>query len=102
MTPLWELFLYLSTIDYLSLATQAYCVKCKAKRDMEDEKQITMKNGQRALSGTCPVCGTKMFKIGGGRVKTEAAPKAKAGTSKPTKKSSSKAKAKTKSKTKRK
>lgn len=77
---------------------------------MEDEKQITMKNGQRALSGTCPVCGTKMFKIGGGRVKTEAAPKAalkaapkaKAGTRKPTKKSSSKAKAKTKSKTKRK
>ena len=37
---------------------------------MEDEKQITMKNGQRALSGTCPVCGTKMFKIGGGRVTT--------------------------------
>ncbi len=39
---------------------------------MEDEKQITMKNGQRALSGTCPVCSTKMFKIGGGRVKTAA------------------------------
>ena len=39
---------------------------------MEDEKQITMKNGQRALSGTCPVCGTKMFKIGGGRVKVAA------------------------------
>jgi uncharacterized Zn finger protein (UPF0148 family) len=67
---------------------------------MEDEKQITMKNGQRALSGTCPVCGTKMFKIGGGRVTTAATPKAKAGTRKPTKKSSSKAK--TKSKTKRK
>jgi hypothetical protein len=57
---------------------------------MEDEKQITMKSG------------TKMFKIGGGRVTTAAAPKAKAGTRKPTKKSSSKAKAKTKSKTKRK
>ena len=50
---------------------------------MEDEKQITMKNGQRALSGTCPVCGTKMFKIGGGRVKVAAAPKAKAGTENP-------------------
>ncbi|MGH9976174.1 MAG: DUF5679 domain-containing protein [Nitrososphaeraceae archaeon] len=86
------------------MATQAYCVKCKAKRDMEDEKQITMKNGQRALSGTCPVCSTKMFKIGGGRVKTVAAPKAKAGKSKVAKKSSSKAKvkAKPKSKTKKK
>jgi uncharacterized Zn finger protein (UPF0148 family) len=71
---------------------------------MEDEKQITMKNGQRALSGICPVCGTKMFKIGGGRVKTAAAPKAKAGKKKAAKKTSSKAKvkAKTKSRTKRK
>ena len=70
---------------------------------MRDEKQITMKNGQRALSGICPVCGTKMFKIGGGRVKTAAAPpKAKAGTRKAAKKSSSKTKGKTKSKTKKK
>jgi hypothetical protein len=71
---------------------------------MEDEKQITMKNGQRALSGTCPVCSTKMFKIGGGRVKTAAAPKAKAGKRKVAKKSSSKVKvkAKPKSKTKKK
>lgn len=67
---------------------------------MEDEKQITMKNGQRALSGTCPVCGTKMFKIGGGRVKTAAAPKAKAGKKKAS--SKAKVKAKTKSRTKRK
>ena len=71
---------------------------------MEDEKQITMKNGQRALSGTCPVCSTKMFKIGGGRVKTAAAPKAKAAKRKVAKKSNPKAKikAKTKSKTKKK
>jgi hypothetical protein len=67
---------------------------------MEDEKQITMKNGQRALSGTCPVCSTKMFKIGGGRVKTAAAPKAKAGKKKVAKKSSSKAKVKAKPKSK--
>jgi uncharacterized protein DUF5679 len=67
---------------------------------MEDEKQITMKNGQRALSGTCPVCSTKMFKIGGGRVKTAAAPKAKAGKGKTSKKTTSKAKAKGKTKSK--
>ncbi|MGA7544171.1 MAG: DUF5679 domain-containing protein, partial [Nitrososphaeraceae archaeon] len=42
----------------LVLVTQAYCVKCKSKRDMKNEKQITMKNGRQALSGTCSVCGT--------------------------------------------
>jgi len=43
---------------------QAYCVKCRAKREMKDAKSITMKNGRPATQGTCPVCGTKMFRIG--------------------------------------
>ncbi len=46
------------------MAVQAYCVKCKTKRDMKDPKQIKMKNGRPAVTGTCTVCGTKMFKIG--------------------------------------
>jgi hypothetical protein len=33
---------------------------------MQDERQIIMKNGRPATTGTCSVCGTKMFKIGGG------------------------------------
>ena len=45
-------------------APQAYCVKCKAKREMKDATQITMKNGRPATAGKCPECGTKMFKIG--------------------------------------
>jgi hypothetical protein len=32
---------------------------------MKNAQQITMKNGKRAAQGTCPVCGTKMFRIGG-------------------------------------
>jgi hypothetical protein len=52
--------------DLRLLATTAYCVKCKAKREMKGEKAVTMKNGRNALTGTCSVCGTKMFKIGGG------------------------------------
>ena len=48
------------------MATQAYCVKCKAKREMNNEKPVTMKNGRTAVSGVCSTCGTKMFKIGGG------------------------------------
>ncbi len=43
---------------------QAYCVKCKKKQTMKEPEQITMKNGRPAVTGTCPVCGTKMFKIG--------------------------------------
>jgi hypothetical protein len=47
------------------MATNAYCVKCKDKRDMKDEQKVTMKNGRPATKGTCPVCGTGMYKIGG-------------------------------------
>ena len=53
-----------------------YCVKCKTSREIKDAKQITMKNGRPATQGLCPVCGTKIFKIGG-----SAAP---AGTTSPT------------------
>ena len=43
---------------------QAYCVKCRTKREMRDAKSITMKNGKPATQGVCPTCGTKMFRIG--------------------------------------
>ncbi len=43
---------------------QAYCVKCREKREMKDPEKITMKNGKPACKGTCPSCGTKMFRIG--------------------------------------
>jgi hypothetical protein len=46
------------------MAAEAYCVKCKAKREIKDPVVITMKNGRPATQGSCPVCGTKMFKIG--------------------------------------
>jgi DNA-directed RNA polymerase subunit M/transcription elongation factor TFIIS len=42
---------------------EGYCVKCKAKRVMANVKQVKMANGRPALKGTCPVCGTGMFKI---------------------------------------
>jgi len=53
------------------MATEAYCVKCKAKRMMKDEKEVAMKGKggteRRAMTGTCEVCGTKMFKILGAK-----------------------------------
>jgi Zn finger protein HypA/HybF involved in hydrogenase expression len=43
---------------------QAYCMKCRAKREMKNPKSIMMKNRRPATQGVCPVCGTKMFRIG--------------------------------------
>jgi hypothetical protein len=43
---------------------QAYCVKCRAKREMRNTRPIVMKNGKPAAQGVCSVCGTKMFRIG--------------------------------------
>ena len=43
---------------------EGYCVKCRAKKEMRDARAITMKNGKPATQGVCPVCGTKMFRIG--------------------------------------
>ena len=50
------------------MADTAYCVKCKAKdRVMKDAKEVSFagKGGgeRKAMSGTCEVCGTKMFRI---------------------------------------
>jgi hypothetical protein len=44
---------------------EAYCVKCKAKKEMKSPKAVTMKNGKPATQGVCPTCKTKMFRIKG-------------------------------------
>lgn len=41
-----------------------YCLKDKKKVEIKDPVQITMKNGKPAVTGTCPECGTKIYKIG--------------------------------------
>lgn len=46
-----------------TMAVEAYCVKCKAKRNMKDAAEVTMANGRKAMKGKCPECGTGMFKI---------------------------------------
>ncbi len=43
---------------------QGYCVKCRARREMRNPRPVTLKNGRPATQGVCPVCGTKMFRIG--------------------------------------
>jgi len=40
---------------------QAYCVKCKAKREVKNPQKVVLKNGRQATKGTCPVCGGKVY-----------------------------------------
>ena len=43
---------------------KAYCVKCKKQVDIKDPKVVTLKNKRKATRGTCPKCGTKVFRMG--------------------------------------
>ena len=43
---------------------EAYCMRCRAKQEMKNPKAVTMANGRPATTGTCPVCKTKMYRIG--------------------------------------
>lgn len=67
----------------------AYCVKCRTKRDIKSPQAVMTEGGRPATRGTCPVCGTTVFRMGktpahdnlaGG----EATPAAKAGAKKTT------------------
>ena len=53
---------------------EGYCVKCKAKKEIVDGVEETMKNGRKAIKGKCPTCGTVMFKILGGKAAATVAP----------------------------
>lgn len=44
---------------------EGYCMKCKAKKEMQDPQQVTTKNGRMMTKGKCPDCGTTICKIGG-------------------------------------
>lgn len=43
---------------------QAYCMKCKAKRDLQQPQAIYNKAGAPATRGQCPECGTAMYRTG--------------------------------------
>ncbi len=43
---------------------EAYCVRCKTKREIKDPIADFNKNGTPVTTGTCSVCGTKVYRIG--------------------------------------
>ncbi len=43
---------------------EAYCVKCREKREIQNPVADFNKAGAPVTRGTCPVCGTKLFRTG--------------------------------------
>lgn len=43
---------------------EAYCMKCKAKREIKDPVAGFNARGSAVTTGVCPVCGTKIFRMG--------------------------------------
>jgi DNA topoisomerase-1 len=43
---------------------EAYCVKCRTKREIIEPQPVFTNNGTPASRGTCPVCGTTLFRMG--------------------------------------
>ena len=42
----------------------AYCLKCKTKRDIRQPVQKILANGKPSTQGFCSICGTKMSRLG--------------------------------------
>src|SRR5512140_2933081 len=43
---------------------EAYCVKCKTKREMQNPVPLFNARGSAYCKGTCPVCGTGLMRLG--------------------------------------
>jgi hypothetical protein len=41
--------------------TTGYCMKCKAKKEMDKVVFVTTKTGNKAAKGQCKKCGTNMY-----------------------------------------
>ena len=44
---------------------EAYCVKCREKREIQGAEKVTFKNGRKAMRGTCGHCGTSVHRFVG-------------------------------------
>jgi DNA-directed RNA polymerase subunit RPC12/RpoP len=41
----------------------AYCMKCRRKVEIRNASRVMLKNHRPATQGSCPACGTKVFRI---------------------------------------
>ena len=45
------------------MSEKGYCLRFKARRAIENGKEVKMKNGVYAIKGKCGRCSTTIFKI---------------------------------------
>ena len=43
---------------------QAYCVRCRGRKEIRDAQSVRMKNGRPATRGVCASCGGKVVRLG--------------------------------------
>ena len=43
---------------------EAYCLRCRARREITEAEQVTLKNGRPATRGKCAECSGTVFRIG--------------------------------------
>lgn len=43
---------------------EGYCTKCRAKRTINNPEVFQTKNGHTAQRGPCPVCNTRVVRMG--------------------------------------
>ena len=57
---------WVSLTHYISwrCPMQAYCLKCRAHREINEAQEVTLKNGRPATRGKCSVCTATVFRIG--------------------------------------
>lgn len=48
----------------VTMSVEAYCMKCKEKKEMQNPAESTTKNGKPITKGSCPVCGSTICRIG--------------------------------------
>ena len=46
------------------MTLEAYCVKCKTKREIANPQPVYTSRGTPGTKGNCPVCGTALFRMG--------------------------------------
>ena len=52
------------TLSEEGTPVKGYCMKCREERMIADAREVRMKNGRPATEGKCPVCGTRMYRLG--------------------------------------
>ncbi len=52
-----------NTIIVITMAYEGFCVRCRKKVTIQNAAVVTLKNGRKAVKGTCPSCGGVVYRF---------------------------------------